>query len=315
MELTDLRYFVHVATLKSFGAGAKRAHISPSAITKAVQRLESDLSVVLFERTTRRVRLTTAGERLLEQGRELLSRVDAIPRELGGSEAAVGGDLRIAAMEVFSVNLLPAALTALVTEYPSVTPLVYEMTPDRMERHLAEGSLDVGLTIGGGGARGVVYHSLGVSPGVVVCGRAHPLYARRRITRADLERHSFVVPRFFEREHLPSLDQFPEASYPRRQGATIELMQMGIDLAIGGAYLGYFPRISVAHHLRGGVLRALSGLRSGPPFQLRMLLRGHGSVPASVAALELELRRVLKRTRPKQRDVARSRGTEAVERG
>jgi DNA-binding transcriptional LysR family regulator len=295
MELTDLRYFVHVATLKSFGAGAKRAHISPSAITKAVQRLESELGVSVFERTTRRVALTTAGERLLEHGREIISRVDAIPRELGESRGEVSGDLRVAAMEVFSINLLPAALTALVSEHPSVTPLVYEMTPDRMERHLADGTLDVGLTIGGGGARGVIYESLGVSPGVVVCGRAHPLYARGRITRADLTRHSFVVPRFFQREHLPSLDQFPESSYPRRQGATIELMQMGIDLAIGGAYLGYFPRISVAHHVREGALRALEGLRSGPPFQLRMLLRGRGSAPASVVALARELRKVLRR--------------------
>src|SRR5688572_1567273 len=110
MELTDLRYFVHVATLKSFGAGAKRAHISPSAITKAVQRLESELGVSVFERTTRRVALTTAGERLLEHGREIISRVDAIPRELGESRGEVGGDLRVAAMEVFSINLLPAAL-------------------------------------------------------------------------------------------------------------------------------------------------------------------------------------------------------------
>jgi DNA-binding transcriptional LysR family regulator len=164
-----------------------------------------------------------------------------------------------------------------------------------MERHLVEGSLDVGLTIGGGGARGVVYESLGESPGVIVCGKRHPLYARGRISRADLERHSFAVPRFFQREHLPSLDQFPESIYPRTQGATIELMQMGIDLAIGGAYLGYFPRISVVHHLRVGVPRALRGLRSGPPFQLRMLLRAQGSAPAAVAALELELRKVLRR--------------------
>jgi DNA-binding transcriptional LysR family regulator len=295
MELTGLRYFVHVATVKSFGAGAKRAHISPSAITKAIQKLESELGVPLFERTTRRVALTTAGERLLERGREILSQVDAIPRELGESGTRVGGDLRVAAMEVFSIHLLPAALTALVAEHPDVTPLVYEMTPDRMERYLSEGSLDLGLTIGGGGARGVVYESLGTSPGVVVCGRRHPLHKRGRITRADLVRYSFVVPRFFQREHLPSLDQFPESTYPRKMGASIELLQMGIDFAIGGAFLGYFPLISVAHHLRTGVLRSLRGLRSGPPFQLRMLLRAHGPPPASVAALKQELHRVLQR--------------------
>jgi DNA-binding transcriptional LysR family regulator len=295
MELSHLRYFVHVATAKSFTVGAKRAHVSPPAMSKAIRKLEEELGAPLFERTTRRVSLTEAGTRLLARCREILGQVDAIPGEIRGSDAPVGGVLRVAAMEVFSIHLLPAALASMVKRHPNVVPLVHEMTPDQMERHIAEGTLDLGLTIGGGGARGVVYDTLGSSPGVVVTGRDHPLYGRARITRADLGRHSFVVPSFFEREHLPSLDQFPDAVYPRRVGATIELMQTGMELALAGAFLGYFPLVSVSQHVRSGRLRVLGGLRAGPPFQLRMLLRGGTPTRPAVAILRQELVRLLGR--------------------
>src|SRR5262249_3413838 len=152
----------------------------------------------------------------LERCRQILAGVDAIPRELGEARGAVAGELRIAAMEVFSLDLLPAALGRLVREHPRLVPLTYEMTPDMMERHIADGSIDVGFTIGGSGAPGVAYETLGTSRGVVVCGRVHPLHRSGRVTRADLDRHPFVVPRFFQRPHLPSLDQFPEALAPRR---------------------------------------------------------------------------------------------------
>ena len=296
MEISHLRYFVHVATTRSFARGAKRAHVSAPAMSKAIRKLEEELGAPLLERTTRRVALTEAGERLLDLCREVLAQVDAIPAALQSQERSVRGELRIAAMEVFSNHILPAALAALVRANPGVVPLVYEMTPDRMERHLEAGDLDVALTIGAGGARSVVYETLGDSKGVIVCGRRHPLFPGGRITRADLARHPFVVPRFFQREELPPLDQFPDALYPRRAGATIELMQTGIELALAGAYLGYFPVISVRQYLRSGSLRALRGLRTGAPFQLRMLIRAGTPPRPAVLALQKELRALLSAT-------------------
>ena len=139
-----------------------------------------------------------------------------------------------------------------MTQFPKVVPLVYEMHPDSMQRHLTEGLLDVGFTIGSVSNEQVHSELLGTSPGRVVCGRSHPLYKKRRINRADLSRYSFVVPRFFQRESMPSLDQFPETTHPRQVGATIELLQMMVELTLAGAYLGYFPDIPSRITLRLG---------------------------------------------------------------
>jgi DNA-binding transcriptional LysR family regulator len=293
VELTHLRYFFHVATTRSFAAGARLSCVTPPAMSKAIRKLEEELGVPLFERTTRKVKLTADGEVLLDRCRQILARVDAIPHELGEARGAVAGELRIGAMEVFSLELLPAALGHVVREHPRLVPLTYEMTPDMMERHVVDGSIDVGFTIGGSAAPGVSYETLGTSRGVVVCGRGHPLHSRGRVDRADLDRHPFVVPRFFARPHLPSLDQFPEDIAPRRVGATIELLQMGVALAISGVYLGYFPEISVRRSLRDGSLRALRGLPRGVPFQLRVLSRAGARPRPAAAVLIAAVRRLL----------------------
>ena len=75
-ELRHLRYFVAVAQELSFSRAAERLHMAQSPLSAAIRQLETELGVPLFERTTRTVRLTPAGERLLERGLPALSAVD-----------------------------------------------------------------------------------------------------------------------------------------------------------------------------------------------------------------------------------------------
>ena len=294
MEISHLRYFFHVAETGSFARGADRVHVSAPAMTKAIQRLEAETGARLFERTTRRVILTEEGKAVLRRAREILSQVDEIARDLDALKSTVSGELRIAAVEVFSVRVLPRAISALVAEFPKVVPLVYEMHPDSMKRHLAEGLLDVGFTIGGASGNEVHSELLGTSPGRIVCGRSHPLYEKKRIGRTDLARHGFVIPRFFQRESLPSLDQFPDAKYPRQVGATIELMQMMVELALAGSYLGYFPELTIAHHLATRDLRVLTGLAGLPTFDLRALTRRGVAPKRGVVLLMDEIKKALR---------------------
>jgi DNA-binding transcriptional LysR family regulator len=292
MELSHLRYFVHVAETGSFRRGAELAHVSAPAMTKAIRKLEGVLGVELFERTTRRVRLTEEGRTVLARARKALAEAAAIPRELDELRQEVAGELRIGAMEVFSVSILPRAIALLVRTHPKVTPLTYEMHPETIQRHLADGLLDVAFTTGEPTSKDVGVEPLGESSGRVVCGRRHPLYAAGKISRAALRDHPFVVPRFFQRADLPSLDQFPD-EHPRRVGATIELLQMMIELTIAGTYLGHFPEVSVQGHLASGTLRALKGFGDLPRFRLGAWFRRGGQLKRSARALIDTMRHTL----------------------
>ncbi|MCA9523153.1 MAG: LysR family transcriptional regulator [Myxococcales bacterium] len=297
MELTTIRQFVHVAESGSFVGGARRSHVTPPAITKAIKKLEAELETALFFRTTRRVRLTAAGEVLLARCQRILREVEAARAELDGLSGGVSGELRIAANEVLSLSLLPKAIARLVGEHPGVRPRCYEMVPGRFEPLLVEGRLDLACTIGGRGHPELRQIVLGHSPGCLVCGPTHPLFARGSICEAEIERYPSVVPEFFDLEHLPVLDQFPDSRWPRRVGATIELLQMGVQLTLDGAYLGFFPRVSIAEHLAAGRLRALDGLEQQVSFALSVVVRANETprpaCAALIEALRLEARALL----------------------
>jgi len=188
-------------------------------------------------------------------------------------------------MEVFSLGILPRALGDLIRESPSVLPHNYECIPSRMIELLLHRQVDVGFTVGAQPTLGIELHAIGASSGVLVCGSGHPLFLKRQITPPDLLQFPSVVPRFLGSEHLPTLDPFPDHRWPRRVGATIELLTMGVDLVRTGNFLGFFPTISVERWLEDGSLRSLQGLEL-PAFTLYAMTRTGEQKPAVLWLLE-----------------------------
>jgi DNA-binding transcriptional LysR family regulator len=231
------------------------------------------------------VALTDTGEIVLAYCRRVLQELDSMQVELDAAEHNLRGEIRIGTMEAFSSYALPRALSRLTARYPGLVPQTYVMGPQAMGEHLFDGKLDVGLCVGGNLIQHADKRVLVQSPGSLVCGRSHPLYERGRITAADLKTHAFVVPRFFGREHLPPVDGFPEDRYPRRIGATVELLQMATELVVDGRFLGYFPDVGIRCQLNHGELRRLEGLDLGPGFELCALLPS--GLPAKASVREL----------------------------
>src|SRR5262245_50639747 len=98
MELTDLRHFRNVATTGSFGRGAALSFVTAPAVSKSVRKLEDELGVRLFARTTRRVTLTPEGRVLLDHATRVFHQLEALRLDLSGRKDAVEGELRIGAM-------------------------------------------------------------------------------------------------------------------------------------------------------------------------------------------------------------------------
>ena len=128
MELRQLRYFVTLAGELHFGRAAKRLALTQPPLTQAIQKLERELGVRLFERTQRRVALTHAGKAFLEEARHTLARADgAVDRAQRASRGEVGR-LAVGFLANTAYTLLPLVLRDFTHSYPGVTLDLRELT-------------------------------------------------------------------------------------------------------------------------------------------------------------------------------------------
>lgn len=145
MELRQLRYFVAVADELHFGRAAERLHMTQPPLTVAVRKLEAELGVELFERTTRSVSLTAAGRMFRQRAGAVLDDLDAAVADLGDVAAGVSGRVRIGFVSSASYSVLPRGLQAFQDLRPRIRLEPRSLTSAEQITLLLEGELDVGI--------------------------------------------------------------------------------------------------------------------------------------------------------------------------
>jgi DNA-binding transcriptional LysR family regulator len=121
----SIRIFLAVCSARSFAAAATQLHLSPSAVAKAIARLEARLGVRLLERTTRRLQLTQEGERYFSICRQSLDEIDRVEVELAATRTEPSGLVRISLPPLFGISVIAPALFALADAHPLLS---FDMT-------------------------------------------------------------------------------------------------------------------------------------------------------------------------------------------
>ncbi|WP_089107160.1 LysR family transcriptional regulator [Streptomyces hyaluromycini] len=192
MELRQLSYFVAVAEELHFGRAADRLHIVQSAVSQQIQRLERELGAELFDRSSRRVRLTGAGERLLPEARAVLAAAEraraAVAPPAGlrvGTSTGLGAHLdRVLAAFARRAPDVPVELYSLPAAM-GVPPLKRSREWGRLAR-VAGGGLDAAFVRAVEPVPGVRVHPLWPDPLVAAVPAGHPLAGRTEVGVEEL---------------------------------------------------------------------------------------------------------------------------------
>jgi len=139
-----LRTFVAAAQAGNFTHAGQKIHLTQSAVSMQISRLESDLGKPLFRRITRGVELTPDGESLLRYARRLLTLHDEALASLTDHEP--DGVIRLGAPEDLSYHYLPAILRSFSQRYPRVAVDLYCDTTDRLKHMVEKKTLDLCLS-------------------------------------------------------------------------------------------------------------------------------------------------------------------------
>src|SRR5512139_1123764 len=125
-SLRQLQYAVAVAEALSFRKAANACHVSQPSLSAQIAQLERALGAPIFERDRRRVLLTPAGEKLVEQARLVLREADALADVAARAGDPLAGKLRAGILPTIAAYLLPAVSGALRRTYPRLSILWVE---------------------------------------------------------------------------------------------------------------------------------------------------------------------------------------------
>lgn len=189
VELRQLTYYVAVCEELSFSRAAVRCFISQSAISHQIARLEHDLGVQLFERSTRSVVPTDASTRLLPLAKQMLGLESAIRASI----RTTGPRIRLAANMSFATRSL-SAIAGARDQHPGAE-IEFVIKPFRQRvAAVADGDCDLALIRGSVQQAGLMVEQLWVEDLTLATAPTHPLAGRTDVTLAELSAYPLLLP-------------------------------------------------------------------------------------------------------------------------
>jgi DNA-binding transcriptional LysR family regulator len=263
MNFSDLRVFVCAARRPSLGAAAQELHLTPSAVSKSLKRLEDSLGKPLFDRGAKQLALNDSGQLLLERAQTLLALADQAKLDLMGERAAV--DCRAAGPAILLWRH-GQMLTRALAGYPEGSLRLQAMFEDEALAALARGDINAAIVTGDViEGRGEHWSEdwqvtpLGSVTLHLVGGRGHPLVTALAAQAnpagllaadtATVLAHDFACPSrslFCGVQRGARSDGWRDDQLPRKIRYWTDDLQLLLGLVKSGAALAYLPDFALA---------------------------------------------------------------------
>ncbi|WP_439672374.1 LysR family transcriptional regulator [Cupriavidus necator] len=253
-RLTGLIAFAKAAALGSYSAAARELGISPSAVSKSIARLEQQLGIPLFIRTTRSLRLTHEGEGLRERAMRLLHEAEEIQQAAISTRSGPSGIIRVAAPYPIGVHVLAPALVLFRARHPALA--VDLRIRDQMADLVAEG-IDIAIRVGDLPNSRLISRHLAPHR---ICAFAAPAYLARKGTPTrpeELDRHDCVNFRFQSSGQAlrwPFSVDGELVEIAPDAGIVADVSDVVASIVIAGGGIGIMPTYLAATHVMRGEL-------------------------------------------------------------
>ncbi|MBI3615190.1 MAG: LysR family transcriptional regulator [Candidatus Omnitrophica bacterium] len=195
MDLQQVRAFQAVVREGSFSKAAHRLFRTQPTVTMAVQALERDLGVKLFDRLGRRTRLTPAGQTFLESVGPLLEQWEGLGSYVREAVSeTVSGPVRIGAGESALLYLLPGPIRRFQKRYPEVSITARNQPAEETLAMLKSGELDFGFRALSNVPDNLFYRPSRTFDRMVIAPKGHPVFGQGRITLKVLGQYPLIMP-------------------------------------------------------------------------------------------------------------------------
>jgi len=244
LSLRDLTYLVAVDDERHFGRAAESCYVSQPSLSAQIRKVEQVLGTRIFERDRRRVLLTVAGDRLVEQARRVLAEADRLGELARIAQGVLTGPFRLGLIATLGPYLLPYLLEPLRKGYPELELIVTEDLTESLLSSLRQGELDAVLLSPLDQDGTLELRRLFFEPFLLAVPADHPLARCSPLEMKDLCREEMVLLHDGHclRDQALELCPSARAGRERLQTASLETLR---HLVASGAGYSLVPRLAV----------------------------------------------------------------------
>lgn len=236
MNINELRYIVAIAQEKNFRRAAKTCYVSQPALSTAIQKLEAELSVQLFERSRTEVAITPVGQQIVEQAKRVLEEIERIRQLAQRGQNPLAGPLRLGAIYTVGPYLLPDLIPCLHALAPDMPLMVEENTTDQLEEQLRTGAIDVAIVALPFHVPGIATRPLYTEDFEVVVPKTHRWAKRKTVGAEELKQERVLMltsVHCFTTQILDSCPDLGSRNDAVQQGNSLETIRNMVASGLG----------------------------------------------------------------------------------
>ena len=193
MTIIQLKYVLAVAEYQNFTKAAAHVFVTQPTLSMQIQKLEEELSIIIFDRSKKPIELTEIGEKIVNQARNIVNESERMIDVVDQEKGFIGGDFRLGIIPTIMPTLLPMFLKNFINKYPKVHLKIEELTTAEIIIKLNDGHLDAAIAATPLVQDKIKERVLYFEPFVGYIPKNHRLHSKKQLDRSDLDINDILL--------------------------------------------------------------------------------------------------------------------------
>lgn len=243
MDFRQLQYMLMVAEEKSFSKAANKLFIAQPSLSQFIQKLEQQLGVQLFDRTTNPISLTYAGELYVETAKQILDLKDQLSNQMSDMAKLRKGRLKIGLAPFRSTYIMPRILPMFQASYPDIELILVEGTSSELEDMAMKGITDITLMMQPIPEDCFFYEFISKEETLIALPPNHPMSSSSysKIKLVDLKDERFILLKQNQKLHQIAMELCKKAGFTPKVIIETESIEAAHALVTAGMGISFIP--------------------------------------------------------------------------
>jgi len=193
MTITQLRYTLAVAKHGNFTVASEKCFVTQPTLSMQIQKLEEELGVIIFNRSTKPLRITEVGEKILIQARKIVEESSRMNDIVSEEKGIIGGTLKVGIIPTVSPTLLPLFLNSFVKKNKNIDLKIEEYTTGSMFEKINNGDIDCAIAATPLKDENIIENPLYYEPFIAYVPQHHGLSGRKSLDIENLEDSNLLI--------------------------------------------------------------------------------------------------------------------------